>query len=77
MCGQNNAPWCIWVLRRDHVGEVFWAIWCHVHEAILFYVPIELAERRDEVISDKGVVFGVGCTLQPMGMQEEGNQNQI
>ena len=63
MCGQNNAPWGVWVFRRDHVGEVFGAIWCHVHESILFYVPIELAERRDEVISDKGVVFGVSCTL--------------
>jgi hypothetical protein len=60
MCGQDNAPWCVWVLRRDHVGEVFQAIWCRVHESVLFYVPIELAERRNDVISNEGVVFSVG-----------------
>jgi hypothetical protein len=62
MCGQDNAPWCVWVLRRDDVGEVFGAKWCRVHECILFYVPIKLAQRRDEIIPDKGVVLGVGCT---------------
>jgi hypothetical protein len=60
MCGQDNAPWCVWVFRRDHVGEVFQAKWCHVLESVLFYVPIELAERRNDVISNKGVVFSVG-----------------
>lgn len=45
MCGQDNAPRCVWVLRRDHVREVFRAIWCRFHESVLLYVPIELAER--------------------------------
>lgn len=36
MCGQSNAPWSVWIFRRDHVGDVFWAIWCRVHESILF-----------------------------------------
>jgi len=77
MCGQNNTPWCVWVFRRDHVGEVFGAIWCRVHECILFYVPIELSERRDEVISDKGVVFGVGCTPINELAKSEGDQEQV
>jgi hypothetical protein len=62
MCGQDNAPWCVWVLGRDYVGEVFQAIWCRVLESVLFYVPIELAEGRNDVISNKGVVFSVGWT---------------
>ena len=61
MCGQDNTPWCVWVLRRNHVGEVFWAIWCHVLESVLFYVPIELAERRNDVISSEG--WFVVCRL--------------
>jgi hypothetical protein len=60
MSGQDNAPWCVWVLRRNHVGEVFWAIWCRGHEIVLFYVPVEVAERRNDVISNKRVVFSVG-----------------
>src|SRR6266576_6275703 len=55
MCGQDNAPCCVWVFRRDHIGEVFQAIWCHVLESVLFYVPIELSERRNDVISNKSV----------------------
>ncbi len=73
MCGQDNAPWCVWILRRDHVGKVFGPIWCRVHESVLFYVPIELAERRNNVISDKGVVFGVGC----MPINRFANQEQM
>jgi hypothetical protein len=60
MRGQDNAPCCVWVLRCDHVGEVFQAIWCRVLESVLLYVPIELAEGRNDVISNKGVVFSVG-----------------
>lgn len=77
MCGQDNAPWCVWVFRRDNVGEVFRAIWCHVHESILFYVPVELAERRDDVISDEGVVFGVGCTPINKSAKREGGQEEM
>jgi hypothetical protein len=62
MRSQNNTPRCVWVFRRDHVGKVFEAIWRRVYESILFHVPIEVAERRDQVIPDEGVVFGVGCT---------------
>jgi len=60
MCGQDDAPWCVWVFRCDHVGKVFQAIWCRVFESVLFYVPIELSERRNDVISNEGVVFSVG-----------------
>ena len=77
MCGQDNAPRCVWVFRRDYVGEVFWAIWCRVHESILFYVPVELAERRDDVISDEGVVFGVGCTTINKPAKSEGDQEEV
>ena len=38
------------VLRRDHVGEVFQAIWYHIHELVHEYVPVELAELRNIVI---------------------------
>jgi hypothetical protein len=60
MSRQDNAPCRVWVLRRDHVGEIFRAIWCRVHEAVLLYVPVELAERRNDVVSNKRAVFGVG-----------------
>ena len=60
VCGQDNASRSVWVLRRDHVGEVFRAIWCRIHESVLFYMPIELAERRNDVVSNKSMVFSVG-----------------
>jgi hypothetical protein len=77
MCGQNYTPWCVWIFRRNDVGKVFGAVWCRVHKRILFYVPIKLAERRNEVISDKGVVFGVGCTPINGSVKTEGDQEQI
>lgn len=62
MCGQDDAPWRVWVLRRDDVREVFRADWRRGYETVLFYVPIKLAEGGGDVIADKGMVFGVGCT---------------
>jgi hypothetical protein len=65
MAAETTAfSWCVWpgVFRRDHVREDFETIWCLVYEHIFFYIPIELAERGNEIIADEpeSVVFDVG-----------------
>jgi len=61
MCGQDDAPWRVWVFRRDDVCEVFRAERRRGYETVLFYVPIQLAEGGGDIVADEGVVFGVGC----------------
>jgi len=60
MCGQDDTPWSVWVFCCDHICEVFGTVWRRGDEFIFFYVPVELAKGGNEVISDEGVVFGVG-----------------
>jgi hypothetical protein len=60
MCGQDYAPWSVWVFRRDHICEVFGTVWRNSDESIFFYVPVEPAKGGDEVIADERVVFGIG-----------------
>ncbi len=75
MCGQDDAPWRIWVFRRDDVREVFWAVGRRAYESVLFYVPVELAKRGGDVVADEGVVFGVGCRSAGFYKTESGVKN--
>jgi hypothetical protein len=62
MRGQNDAPRRVWVFRRDDVCEGLWTVWRHGYETVLFYMPVEIAERGGEVVADKCVIFGFGWT---------------
>jgi hypothetical protein len=62
VCGQDDAPWRVWVFRRDDVREVFGTEWRRGYETVLFYVPIELAEGGCDIVADESMVFGLGCT---------------
>jgi hypothetical protein len=67
--GQHDASRCIWVFGRDDVREVPWAIWCPLYEAVLLYVPFEIAESGSDVVADKSVVFGVGYLTHEIQIQ--------
>lgn len=62
MCGQDDAPWRVWVFRRDDIREIFGTEWRRGYETVLFYVPIELAEGGGDIVADESMVFGAGCT---------------
>jgi hypothetical protein len=61
MCGQYDTSGRVWVFCTDHICEVLRTIWRSGYKTILFYVPIELAERGDEVIANEGMILSVGC----------------
>lgn len=58
---ENHAPGRVWVLGRDHVRESLLAVWRHVGECVLLDVPVQSAERGDEMVLHEGVVGCVGC----------------
>ena len=64
MRGQDDTPGRVWVFRRDEICKGLWADWRRGFEGVLFYMPVELAERGGEVVANERVVFGAGCIHQ-------------
>lgn len=61
MSRKNDASRSFWILRSDDVREPLHAVGCRIREGVLLDVPVEFLHRFDYVLSDHGVVIGVGC----------------
>ena len=57
----DDPPRCLRVLRRDDVRESLGSIRSLVRERVLFYMPVELLQRVDDIIPDLSVVCGTRC----------------
>lgn len=59
MGSDDEAPRCFWVLRRDDVRESLESVRGLVRERVLFYMPVELPQRVNDIIANLGVVRSV------------------
>ena len=61
MRGDDDPPRRLRILRRDHVGEGLDSVRGLVRERILFYMPIKVLERINDISPDLSVVRRVRC----------------
>lgn len=57
----DDPPRGLRILRRDDIREGLESVRSLVRESILFYMPLELLQRADDIIPDLGTVRGVRC----------------
>ena len=60
--GDDDPPRRLWVLGRNNVREGLQSVRSLVRERILFYMPIELLQRVNDIIPDLSIVRGVRCS---------------
>lgn len=61
MGSQDYSARSVWVLRCNDIRKALRAIRRIVRERVLFYVPVELLQRRDDIISDLSIINRVRC----------------
>lgn len=59
----DDPPRCLRILRRNDIRESLDSVWRLVRERVLFYMPVELLQRINDIIPNLGVVRGARCFL--------------